>query len=256
MMKVVVRKTPQELGTAAAQLCAQVIGEAIREKGKARVVFSTGASQFELFDALLKSDIDWTRVEMFHLDEYVALPESHPASFRKYLKSRFIDKVQLKQVTLVNGEAELSGELKRLGEALTAEPIDLGLIGIGENAHIAFNDPPADFDTKEAYKVVNLSDTCKRQQVGEGWFATEDDVPKQAITMTAHEIMNIEHIISCVPNAVKAKAVHDTLTQPVSNLVPATLLRTHADFNLFIDDNSASLLDAEELKGLKDTCMA
>ena len=255
-MKINVSKTAEELGRNAAKLCKKLIDETIAEKGSVRMVFSTGASQFTTFEALLKEDIDWSKVEMFHLDEYVALPESHIASFRKYLKERFISKVHLKSVCLVNGEADLTEELARLTREVCSAPVDIGLIGIGENAHIAFNDPPADFDTKEAYKVVNLSDTCKRQQVGEGWFATEDDVPKQAITMTAHEIMNIKHIISCVPNAVKAKAVHDTLTQPVSNLVPATLLRTHADFNLFIDDNSASLLDAEELKGLKDTCMA
>lgn len=253
MMKVVVRKTPQELGTAAAQLCAQVIGEAIREKGKARVVFSTGASQFELFDALLKSDIDWTRVEMFHLDEYVALPESHPASFRKYLKSRFIDKVQLKQVTLVNGEAELSGELKRLGEALTAEPIDLGLIGIGENAHIAFNDPPADFDTTEPYIVVNLSDTCKAQQVHEGWFPTENDVPRQAISMSVHQIMQCRTILSFVPYAVKANAIKKTLESAcVTNEIPATKLREHSCVWIYADQDSSAAVEPETLSRYLD----
>jgi len=245
-MKVILSKTAEELGVQAAKCTKALIDAAIAEKGYARVVFSTGASQFTTFDALLKEDIDWSKVEMFHLDEYVALPETHIASFRKYLKERFINKVNLKSVCLVNGENDTQAELARLEKELRREPIDIGLIGIGENAHIAFNDPPADIDTKAAYKVVDLNETCKKQQVGEGWFATVDDVPKQAISMTVYEILNIKNIISSVPNKVKATAIKNTLTAPVSNMVPGTFLREHENFNLFIDENSASLLTADE----------
>jgi len=245
-MNVILSKTAEELGVQAAKCTKALIEAAIAEKGVARVVFSTGASQFTTFDALLKMDIDWSKVEMFHLDEYVDLPESHIASFRKYLKERFINKVNLKSTCLVNGENDLDAELARLEKELRSAPIDIGLIGIGENAHIAFNDPPADIETKAAYKVVTLNDTCKQQQVREGWFATVDDVPKYAISMTVYEILNIKHIISAVPNAVKATAVKNTLTAPVSNMIPGTFLRDHADFNLFIDANSGALLTEEE----------
>ena len=182
---------------------------------------------------------------MFHLDEYVDLPESHPASFRKYLKERFIEKVNLKVYHLVDGDPQSIPKLTRL---LREAPIDVGLIGIGENAHIAFNDPPADFDTKEAYIVVDLNERCKQQQVGEGWFATVEDVPKQAISMTAYQIMQCTHIISSVPHAVKAKAVADTLhSQTVDPMVPASLLKAHPAFDLFVDEDSAALMKTDEI---------
>ncbi|MGI6249336.1 MAG: glucosamine-6-phosphate deaminase [Acutalibacteraceae bacterium] len=237
-MKVIVSNTAEELGKRAADIAAEYLNDLIKNNGEARIVVSTGASQFETFNALIASDIDWSRVEMFHLDEYFGLPESHPASFRKYLKERFVSKVQLKSVNFVEGTEE---NIKEISAKLLEKPVDLGLIGIGENAHIAFNDPPADFDTTEPYILVELDDACKRQQVGEGWFATVDDVPKQAVTMSVHQIMQCKKIISCVPHSVKAKAVSDTLNNEVTNRVPATILKTHPDWTLMLDKNSAAL---------------
>lgn len=228
------------LGKSAAKHIAAVLREIIAEKGHARIVLSTGASQFDTLDALTKEEgIAWNCVEMFHLDEYIGLPVTHPASFRKYLQERFVDRVApLAAVHFVDGTQE---NIAALTEELRRAPIDLGLIGIGENGHIAFNDPPADFDTKEAYIVVNLNDTCKQQQLGEGWFATMDEVPKQAVSMTPYQIMQCERIVSCVPYAVKADAIEKTLrAESVTNLVPATLLKTHPDFILYLDRDSAA----------------
>ena len=232
--------TTQQAGQDAAKLIAQKLNEAIAAKGSARLVLSTGASQFETVDALTREEVDWSKVTMFHLDEYVALPESHIASFRKYLKERFASKVPLKEAVFVNGEGDVEANIAALTVRLREDELDVGVIGIGENGHIAFNDPPADFDTDLAYKVVELDDRCKRQQVGEGWFATVDDVPKQAITMTVRQIMACKTIVSVVPHTVKAEAVRNTLSQPVNNMVPGTILKTHADWNLYLDADSAS----------------
>ena len=241
-MKVKIFENPIELGKDAAKYCAEIINEAIDSKGNARIILATGASQFETLKALVESDIDWSKVEMFHLDEYIGLPESHPASFRKYLKERFLNKVNIKQAYMVDGEDEPQKVIDYLTTEIRKAPIDLGLIGIGENAHIAFNDPPADFDTKEAYICVVLDDACKQQQVREGWFATIDDVPKMAISMTVHQIMQCRKIVSCVPYAVKAKAIKDTLENELTNMVPATMLKEHPDIVLYLDKESASLL--------------
>ncbi len=239
-MNLHIAKTAVELGKEAAALAATLLREAIDANGSARLVLSTGSSQFETLEALIKEDVDWSKVTMFHLDEYVNLPETHPASFRRYLKERFISKVALKDYHLVDGNPD---SIPALTEALLESPVDVGLIGIGENAHIAFNDPPADFDTKESYIVVDLNERCKQQQVGEGWFATTDDVPKQAISMTTHQIMQCRHIISSVPHKVKARAVADTLrSETTDSMIPATLLKTHPAFDLFLDEDSASLL--------------
>lgn len=237
-----VSKTAVENGRKAAVKIAEIINKAINEKGHARIVLSTGASQFEMFDVLVKLDVDWSKVEMFHLDEYVNLPETHIASFRKYLKERFVNVVHPKAAHFVIGEGDVRKNIEELTKELRKDEIDVGVIGIGENGHIAFNDPPADFGAKEAYRVVNLDHKCRMQQVGEGWFATEDDVPKQAISMLPGQIMSCKTIVSVVPHAVKAKAIYDTITQPVNNMVPATLLKTHPEWYLFIDDDSASML--------------
>ena len=235
-MEIRICKDPAALGKSAAAYVAKILRECIAEKGYARIALSTGASQFDTLAALIREEVDWSRVEMFHLDEYVGLDESHKASFRKYLKERFISKVKLKAAHLVEPDPAC---IPRLTEEIRRAPIDVGLIGIGENAHIAFNDPPADFDTKEAYIVVDLNDTCKKQQVGEGWFATVDDVPKQAISMTVHQILSCRHIVSCVPYAVKANAVRATLTTEKTNTVPATILKEHESFVLYVDGDSA-----------------
>jgi len=237
-----VSATAAENGRKAAEKAAQLINEAICRKGHARIILSTGASQFEMFEVLVKLDVDWSKVEMFHLDEYVGLPESHIASFRKYLKERFVNIVHPAAAHFVNGEGDVQKNIEELTKELRRDEIDVGIIGIGENGHIAFNDPPADFDATEAYRVVNLDHKCRMQQVGEGWFATEDDVPRQAISMLPRQIMACRAIVSVVPHKVKAKAIYDTITQKVNNMVPATLLKTHPQWNLFIDDDAASML--------------
>ena len=237
-----VSSTPEELGKKAAAKIAELLRDAIVKKGHARMILSTGQSQFETLAALVKEDVDWSKVEMFHLDEYVALPESHGASFRKYLKERFVSKVSLKAAYFVNGEGDVERNIEELTKELRKDEVDVGVIGIGENGHIAFNDPPADFDTDKAYKVVNLDERCRMQQVGEGWFRTFDDVPKQAITMCPKQIMACRHIVTAVPHRVKAEAIYNTITKPVTPDVPATLMKTHPDWNLFIDSDSAALL--------------
>jgi len=239
-MEIRICKNSEELGKSAAKQVAQILKDCIAEKGSARIVLSTGASQFDTIKALVEEPgIKWECVEMFHLDEYVDLPVTHVASFRKYLQERFVDKVgTLKAVHFVDGTKEC---IAKLTEEIRKSPIDVGLIGIGENGHIAFNDPPADFDTKEAYIIVNLDERCKKQQMGEGWFATIDDVPKQAVSMTTYQIMQCQRIISCVPYKVKAEAVENTLkSKEVTNMIPATLLKTHPDFILYVDKDSAA----------------
>ena len=239
-MEIRICKDSAALGKSAAAHVAQVLKECIAKNGSARIVLSTGASQFDTIDALTKEQgIQWDCVEMFHLDEYVDLPITHMASFRKYLQERFVDKVApLKAVHFVDGTVE---GIAKLTEEIRKQPIDIGLIGIGENAHIALNDPPANFDTKEAYIVVNLDEKCKKQQMGEGWFPTIDDVPKQAVSMTTYQIMQCERIVSCVPYAVKADAVEKTVhATETTNMVPATLLKEHKDFILYVDEDSAA----------------
>lgn len=238
-MEIRICKNKEELGKSAAIYTAEVLRKCIAEKGYARIALSTGASQFDTISSLVEQDVDWSKVEMFHLDEYVGLDISHGASFRKYLKERFADKVgNLKKAHYVDGTEE---GIAKLTEEIRKEPIDIGLIGIGENAHIAFNDPPANFETKEAYHIVELNEACKKQQMGEGWFPTIDDVPKQAVSMTAYQIMQCKKIVSCVPYAVKADAIKKTLSaKETTNLIPATLLKEHEDFILYIDMDSAS----------------
>jgi glucosamine-6-phosphate deaminase len=245
-MKVKILDNPQELGRESARLAAQAINEAIAERGIARIVLSTGASQFETIDELRTLDVDWSKVEMFHLDEYVGITEEHLASFRKYLKERFTSKVSLQNAYFVDGEGEYKDKMKRLSEDLRKAPIDVALIGIGENAHIAFNDPPADFNNKEAYIVVNLDDACKQQQVGEGWFPTVNDVPEHAISMSVFQIMQSKKIISAVPHAVKAKAIKMTLENDINPEIPATILKTHSDWTLVLDRESASYVKVEQ----------
>ena len=243
-MEVTISKDAVALGRAAAVKSRDVINKAIEEKGKARIILSTGMSQFETLSALIEENIDWSKVEMFHLDEYVDLPETHIASFRKYLKERFISKVNLGSYHLVESKEKLPALINELEK----EEIDLGLIGIGENAHIAFNDPPCNFHVQDSYIVVTLSDTCKNQQVGEGWFATVNDVPKEAISMSCQRIMKCNVIVSAVPHKVKANAVASTLkSNVVTNLVPATLLKTHPEFYLFVDQESYGSVKDDEI---------
>lgn len=229
-----------ELGSKAAQFAALKLNEAINENGEARLVVSTGSSQFETFQALLKEKIKWEKVEVFHLDEYIGLPVSHVASFRKYLYERFVSHVRLKKFHSVDVEGDIDQRIRLLTSEIRRKPVDLGLIGIGVNGHIAFNDPPADFDTREAYIIVNLNHECKLQQVNEGWFKSVEEVPSGAVSMTPWQIMQCKTIISCVPHKVKAISVRNTLINKLTNTVPATLLKQHHDFHLYLDVNSAS----------------
>ena len=245
-MKIIISQTAEDLGRRAAEESAQLINEAIRENGKARIVLSTGASQFETLKYLVKADVDWSRVEMFHLDEYVDLPITHPASFRKYLKERFVDLTGVPTAHFVDGTPE---GIEALTKEIRKVPIDVGLIGIGRNAHIAFNDPPADFDTRAAYLVVNLDKTCRNQQVAEGWFATMEDVPRQAVSMSVWQIMQCKAIVSAVPHGEKAWAVSQTLANELTNRVPATMLKTHDHFHLYVD--AASYADVTQVVTLK-----
>jgi len=190
---------------------------------------------------LVKEDIDWSVVTAFHLDEYIGIPETHPASFRKYLKERFADLVPLKAFNYVNGSIDPKQECKRLKELIRRHPIDVAFVGIGENGHLAFNDPPADFETEEPYIVVNLDEDCRRQQMGEGWFATLEAVPGQAISMSIKQIMKSKAIICCVPDERKSTAVFNALNQEISPKYPASIMRNHPQALLFLDNNSAKL---------------
>ena len=235
-MEIRISRTPEQLGQSAARHAAYLLNQAIAERGEARLLLSTGASQFEALRALVKENVQWDKVTMFHLDEYVGLPETHIASFRKYLKERFISLVPLKAAWLVDGTRE---GIARITEELRKAPIDVGLIGIGENSHIAFNDPPADLETKESYIIVDLDERCKQQQCGEGWFASVDEVPKQAVSMTVYQILQCRTILSIVPHAVKAEAVYKALYAPQDAWTPASQLRTHPDWTLYLDRDSA-----------------
>ncbi len=241
-MKLIVCETTEELGKKSAIQAAEAINEAIAENGEARILLSTGASQFPFFTEFVKQNVDWSKVEMFHLDEYVGISEEHPASFKRYLLDRFVLKVNPGKYHLINGQEDPQKTIAELTALLEEKPVDVGLIGIGENAHIAFNDPPADFNDTRAYKVVTLDDRCLQQQIGEGWFKTVEETYKQAISMTAPQIMKCRKIISVVPYAVKAEAVYKTLTCDLTPDVPATLLLKHNDFTLYCDQDSASLL--------------
>ncbi|GAB3806614.1 glucosamine-6-phosphate deaminase [Spirosoma humi] len=247
-MKVIITPDKYELGNEAAKYASELIREAILVKGQANIILATGTSQFETLDRLTSEDIDWSKVTMFHLDEYVDLPVTHRASFRKYLSERFIEKVSpLKAVHLINGEGDTALELENLNNIISQHPIDVALVGIGENGHLAFNDPPADFDNQTPYLLVNLDELCRKQQLGEGWFTSFDQVPRQAISMSVSQIMKSKYIICSVPDERKALAVSNSLQQQVSNHYPASILQTHPACTFFLDKSSSSLLSSELL---------
>lgn len=231
------------LSRAAAEQAAASIRRAIGERGLARIVAATGTSQIAFLDELTNAGgIDWERVEMFHLDEYVGLAITHPASFRKYLMERLIDKTGITQYHLLDGTSDAREMARRAGVALRAAPVDVAFAGIGENGHLAFNDPPADFETEEPYLVVELDEACRRQQVGEGWFRDISEVPRQAISMSVRQILKAKEIISIVPDARKAAAVKRCFEGEISAMAPASILRLHADTTVYLDKDSARLL--------------
>lgn len=237
--------TKDQMGKAAAEDGAGIIRHALEERGEANIIVATGASQFEMLSHLVRQpDIDWHRVTGFHLDEYVGLPISHPASFRGYLWQRFVSKlpVPLSAFYFLDGEGDPQAECRRMGEIIKKHPIDVAFVGIGENGHLAFNDPPADFQTEEPYLVVQLDDACRRQQLGEGWFPTFEDVPKQAISMSVHHIMKSGAIVCTVPDKRKAEAVRNAVKGEVTPQVPASILQRHECCTLYLDEPGASLL--------------
>jgi glucosamine-6-phosphate deaminase len=236
------------LSRAAAEQATAAIHRAIAERGSARIVAATGASQFAFLEELTKAEgIEWGRVEMFHLDEYVGLPITHPASFRKYLLERLIDKVGITQYHLLDGTEDAGEVARRVGNAIRSSPVDVAFVGIGENGHLAFNDPPADFETEEPYLVVRLDEGCRRQQVGEGWFGGISDVPRQAISMSVRQILKTKEIICVVPDARKAHAVKMCFEGEISPMAPASILRTHPKATVYLDKDSARLLSATTL---------
>jgi len=238
----------KSLSVAAAEQASAALRGAVRAHGRTRIVVATGTSQLEFLDALTQArDIDWQRVEMFHLDEYVGLPISHPASFRKYLLEKFIRKVGITQYHLLDGEDDPQKVIRRVGDALRSAPVDIAFAGIGENGHLAFNDPRADFDTREPYLIVHLDEACRRQQVGEGWFADISEVPRQAISMSVHQILQAREIIAVVPDARKAHAVKLCVEGEISPMAPASILRSHPATTLYLDDESSSLLSPAKL---------
>ncbi|MCB9945278.1 MAG: glucosamine-6-phosphate deaminase [Geminicoccaceae bacterium] len=232
------------LGRAAASEGAGAINRALEGKGQAAIIVATGASQFEMLEALVDSEVDWSRVTVFHLDEYIGLDVRHPASFRRYLDERFVGRVgPLAEFVAVNGDADdIGAELDRLNARIARETVDVCFAGIGENCHLAFNDPPADFDTEQPFIMVELDEGCRRQQMGEGWFKTFEDVPAKAISMSIRQIMKARHLVLSVPDERKARAVADAVDGPVTNLHPASIIQRHASCSLHLDKASAGLL--------------
>jgi len=250
-------KTYIDRGTmsrAAARQAGQALGEAIGARGQARIIAATGASQLDFLEALTATpDIDWTRVEMFHLDEYIGLPIDHPASFRKYLLDRLIRKAGITHYHLLDAERDAARVADQVGRELGRDQIDVAFVGIGENGHLAFNDPPADFLTDRPYLIVTLDDACRRQQVGEGWFGSVADVPSQAISMSVRQILKSREIICVVPDARKAHAVKMCVEGEISPMAPASILQTHMHTTLYLDRDSAAKLDPATRGALLDS---
>jgi len=239
------------LSEAAAEQASAAMRRAILDRGCARIIVATGASQLDFLDALAGAKtIDWQLVEMFHLDEYVGLPISHPASFRKYLLERLIRKVGIRKYHLLDGDGDTSHVVGSVGKALREAPVDVAFAGIGENGHLAFNDPPADFETEDPYLIVDLDEACVRQQVGEGWFANISEVPRQAISMSVRQLLKAREIICVVPDERKAPAVKLCFEGEISPMAPASILRTHPAATIYLDRESASLLSSGTLSTL------
>ena len=242
-MNIKVLTDKESLGSAAADQAARSLRRLIHDKGGARIIAATGASQFEFLDTLTSApDIDWSRVELFHLDEYVGLPATHPASFQKYLFERLIHKTGVTRYNLLDGDGDPQSSIRLIGSKLQSKPVDIAFAGIGENAHLAFNDPPANFETDEPYLVVELDDACRLQQVNEGWFRELKDVPRRAISMSIREVMRAKEIIVIVPDTRKAQAVKLCLEGEVTPMVPASILRNHPNATIYLDHDSAALL--------------
>ncbi len=244
-MKIYILNSKENMGKAAAEKAAEILREAIKEKGKANFIAATGVSQFEFLDHLTKiTSLDWGETTMFHLDEYIGLSEDHPASFRRYLQERLISKVHPGKVFLIAGDApDPEEECERLNDIISQYEIDVAFVGIGENGHLAFNDPPADFETEKPYIIVELDTACRRQQLGEGWFNSLEEVPQKAISMSVNQIMKAKNIICTVPDKRKAQAVKDCFGgEEISPYYPASILKRHDHCYVFLDEQSAMYL--------------
>ncbi len=249
-MKIFKATTKRETSEAAAHAASMKLQAAIAANEHANFIVATGASQFDFLAALTAdATIDWNKTTMFHLDEYIGIPETHPASFRKYLQERLVDIVHPGTVHFLNGDTDApQAECERLNQLIAQHPIDVAFVGIGENGHLAFNDPPADFKTESPYIVVELDEACRLQQVGEGWFAGLDEVPTQAISMSIRQLLKVKAIICTVPDERKAAAVRDCLTGEITPMHPASILQAHPDCAVFLDAGSASLLDSTQAR--------
>ncbi len=242
-MKIQIYETKEAMGEAAAWKAEEILNAAITARGKAAFIAATGASQFEFLEELTKASVDWSKTTMFHLDEYVGISESHPASFRRYLKERLIEKVHPGVVHLIAGDFPgPEEECRRLNTILADQIMDVAFVGIGENGHLAFNDPPADFDTEMPFIIVELDENCRQQQLGEGWFDKLEDVPRRAISMSIKQIMKSKAIVCTVPDSRKAQAVKDCFEGEVSPLRPASILREHPEGFIYLDKYSSALL--------------
>lgn len=231
------------LARAAADHAARALRLAISSRGSARVIAATGASQLEFLNALTKTNgIDWKRVELFHLDEYIGLASDHPASFHKYIKERLIDPTGITNYHLLDSAADPAEVIRDVNAAISRAPIDIAFVGIGENGHLAFNDPPADFETDQPYIIVQLDAGCRKQQVGEGWFAGLPDVPQRAISMSIRQVLKANEILCSVPELRKAKAVQACFEGKISPMAPASILRTHSNTTIYLDRQSSALL--------------
>ena len=241
-MEISIFDTKEALGAEAALKGAELISKALEKKGKVSIIVATGASQFEMLGELVKAEVDWSKVTVFHLDEYIGIPFTHPASFRKYLNERFVELVRPAAFHAINGETDPERECARLGAIISKQEIDVAFVGIGENAHLAFNDPPADFECTEPYIVVELDQACRQQQLGEGWFPSLEAVPERAISMSVKQIMASKAIICTVPDARKAEAVQKAVEGEIVPEVPASILQSHPRTWLYLDRGSASLM--------------
>lgn len=242
-MNIEVSESSEETGEVAAKKAEELLKNAIAENGRATFIAATGASQFDFLETLAASQsVDWSKTTMFHLDEYIGISESHPASFRRYLKEKLIDKVNPGEVYLIQGDKDPAVECKRLNTIISGYSIDVAFVGIGENGHLAFNDPPADFETQYPYIIVDLDEMCRKQQFGEGWFKSLEDVPQQAISMSVKQIMKSRAIVCTVPDSRKAKAVKNCFDGDVSAMFPASILKEHQRTFIYLDKYSSALL--------------
>jgi glucosamine-6-phosphate deaminase len=244
-MRIRIGRDRASMSAQAAEHAAKSLRGAIERRGKVRLVAATGASQLEFLEALTATPgIDWQRVELFHLDEYTGVPETHPASFRRYLRENLVDKTGIRTYHFLDGEGDPEEVRRRVGGELRKEEVDVLFAGIGENGHLAFNDPPADFTTTDPYIVVKLDAACRRQQVGEGWFKSIAEVPDTAISMSIQQMLKCREMIVVVPDTRKAQAVKNALEGDITPNVPASILRRHPNVTLYLDEPAAALLSA------------